>query len=117
MLVPTLTALVFPVLLLAAPTPRDVSCTPSLYSISNFVLDATPGTQQVQFTFKSNFNDATGIVDPALAGSTCNASAGTDGSFPNEIPCSIGRGNLEVDLRGPEPSAEYQVIHFWQCNG
>lgn len=110
-------AVFLPTLLLAAPTARDTTCTPSSYTISNFSLNPTPPNQHVHFVFTSSFSDTSNIIDLATKGAVCDAAAGNDGNFPNEIACSTGRTNVEVGLRGPESSAKYQVIHFWTCGG
>ncbi|KAL1598889.1 hypothetical protein SLS60_008032 [Paraconiothyrium brasiliense] len=122
-----MTPLIFATLLLAtstafaAPTvhaARTVaSCNPTNYTISSFTLDNSPPDWSVHFVFRSSFSNPSIIIDAAISGSVCEAFADSTGNFPNELACSTGRGNVEVDLRGPEPSGKYQVIHFWQCDG
>lgn len=111
-LLPTL-AIAFPSPLLARQSPSP--CAPTTYRISSFTL--TPST--LHFTFQSFFPTPSLVTDPAsLEPATCSATASnTTGTFPSEFTCSTGRTNLIIDVRGEKPGREYQVGHWWRCNG
>jgi hypothetical protein len=117
------TVLLFPILSLAAPAihiaarEAAATCTPSSYTISAYTLSATPPNQSVHLVFHSTFPDPSTVSDAAISGSICDATSDTNGAFPNELTCSTGRGNVEVDLRSAAGSGKYQVIHFWKCAG
>jgi hypothetical protein len=123
MVSPVFTALLFPILSLAAPTAlvsareAAATCTPASYTISAYTLSATPPHQSVHLVFHSTFPDPSTISDAAISGSVCDATSDASGAFPNELTCSTGRGNVEVDLRGAAGSGKYQFIHFWKCAG
>ncbi|KAF2437893.1 hypothetical protein P171DRAFT_437506, partial [Karstenula rhodostoma CBS 690.94] len=96
------TALFLAAATLAAPTTsRDAAaCTPSQYTISSFAINPSPPNQSIHLAFRSAFPDPSLVTDATLSGSVCDASSDDKGNFPNELTCSTGRGNLEVDLRG-----------------
>lgn len=90
------------------------ACTPTNYTISNYIYTANPSGTTLTFNFQSHFQDNSIVTDSASVGATCAASSLTL-ALPNETECSTGRQNLLYDLAGPTGSGTYQIIHTWKC--
>ncbi|KAH7062851.1 hypothetical protein BKA63DRAFT_526599 [Paraphoma chrysanthemicola] len=113
----TLITLLLPALALAAPASNDIraeKCAPTSYTLSDYILSTSGSSAYVNFNFKSNFADATGIQDSVITGSNCNASGAT---IPNGNVCSAPDRKLLFDLRAPQDQAHYQITHTWACDG
>ncbi|KAF2035158.1 hypersensitive response inducing protein 1 [Setomelanomma holmii] len=113
----TIISLVLPALALAAPATFDVraeKCAPTSYTLSDYTLAISNTSAYVNFNFKSNFADTTGIDDSVITGANCNASGS---SIPNSNVCSTPNRKLLFDLRAPQDQAHYQITHTWVCDG
>jgi hypothetical protein len=114
----TITALLLPSVILAAPVSLDAradeSCAPTSYTLSDFTLTTSSSAASVDFNFRSSFANATGIEDSVTSGANCYA---TGVSIPNNNVCDVADRKLLFDLRAAQDKARYQITHTWVCNG
>lgn len=115
----TLTALLLPAAILAAPSSLaaragDELCAPTSYTLSDFTLVTSSTSAYLNFNFKSTFTDPSIIQDAVTGGANCVA---WGASIPNSNECRVPNRNLLFDLRAPQEQAFYQITHTWICNG
>ncbi|CAO2652776.1 Nn.00g021870.m01.CDS01 [Neocucurbitaria sp. VM-36] len=114
----TLTTLLLPTAILAAPSSLsaragDEQCAPTTYTLSDYTLVTSGSYAYVNFNFKSTFSDSTIIKDVVIGGANCQADGQT---IPNSNECRVEGRKLLFDLRGPQEQAYYQITHTWTCN-
>jgi hypothetical protein len=115
-------AVLFPAAIMAAPSALnrragDELCTPTSYTLSDYVLITSSASASVSFQFKSEFPLSAPTEDAVQGGLTCDASGSV---IPNSNECKDGNGKtrqLLFDLRAPQDQSHYQVTHTWRCNG
>jgi hypothetical protein len=114
----TITSLLLPSVILAAPTALDAradeSCAPISYTLSDFILATSSSAASVDFNFESTFANTSGIQDSVIGGANCYA---TGVSIPNNNVCDVPDRKLLFDLRAAQDKARYQITHTWICNG
>ena len=108
---------VFASVVMAAPATLNVRgdevCTPTSYTISDYILITSATSGSVDFTMTSSFSVGD-LDDQVQSGAHCSASGA---SVPNANACQVPQRRLLFDLRGPQDQAYYQITHTWSCNG